>query len=125
MMRWPIGILKVIVGTFHLVALTWIFLRRIDHYGVSIFCAIFTRYPLCRYARIEVRFRIEFGPAAGAAALVMILVIDLPQFHQTRPLCLCSAARWRRARLCNATCCLSGLSRCEAIENVPFIYFQF
>jgi len=118
---WLVKALKVL-ATFHLVALTWIFFR----------AQTFT----AAWAYVEglaaMRGKVASGPisldggdlrAAGLAVLVLLLLVDLPQYlHKDHTRLLQWRLGWRVA-----ACALLALwiIQTRTGQHVPFIYFQF
>ena len=118
---WPVRVLK-IIGTFHLVALTWIFFSAESISGAFDFLkGIFTRFNTTPARGMKIDSS-ELN-AAAAAALVMILAIDLPQFLKRDH---CAMLKWPVAARALAFATLFiWIVMMRGLENVPFIYFQF
>ncbi|MEI6234527.1 MAG: MBOAT family protein [Planctomycetota bacterium] len=118
---WPVRVVKTAV-TFHLVALTWIFFTAETMTDALAFIkGIFSHTKVVAGKAIK----LDMGDLSGAAAavLVMILIIDLPQYVKRDH---CAILKWNlpvRA-LVYATLFI-WIVMMRGLENVPFIYFQF
>ena len=118
---WPIRAIKILV-TFHLVALSWIF------FSAETIADAFTflRGIFTHVKTVAVRgMKIETADltTAGAAAVVMLLLIDLPQYL-TRD--HCAMLKWPlAARAAVFALLFIWIVMMRGLENVPFIYFQF
>ncbi len=117
---WPMRVLKT-VCTFHLVALTWIFFSAEDISSAFEFLrGIFTRFSKTSK---DLRFDAAELRAAIPAVVVMILLIDLPQFLKRDHWAI---HKWPVAlRALIYTTLFVWIVLMRGLENVPFIYFQF
>lgn len=118
---WPVHALK-IFATFHLVCLSWIFFRADSIQSAFAFLkGIFKRFG--KDVPHGIRFDQEDLAPALAAAAVLFLLIDLPQYLKRDH---CTALRWPLlARTCLYALLFVWVLMMRGIENVPFIYFQF
>ncbi len=118
---WLIRVIKTIV-TFHLVALTWIFFSAETIGDAFTFLKGIFKQVKNVSARSGKMDSAELTTAA-VAALVMIVVIDLPQFLKRDH---CAMLKWPTpARGLVFATLFIWIVMMRGLENVPFIYFQF
>ena len=118
----PVLRLFKIFFTFHLVCLAWIFFRADTLGGAFEFLTgIVMRFGTALPSGVSYG-KEELIPA-WTAALVLIFLIDLPQFLKRDH---CTALSWRLpARAGFYALLFVWIIMMRGIENVPFIYFQF
>ena len=116
-----ISLLKV-CATFHLVAFTWIFFASKDFaHAFQFMRGLVWSGPALDAQPLS--FGADDLSRAGAAALALLVLIDLPQYLRREPF---AQLRWRLApRVALFTLFSLWLLLDRGMRDVPFIYFQF
>ena len=119
----PLNLLKAL-GTFHLVALTWVFFAADDIRQAGIYL-VHLAGPSSKVASgfHPVTLRADDVLAALGGAALMLVLIDVPQYLTRDE---CALLRWRFTPRVAAFLVLTvAILLCRGSEHVPFIYFKF